>query len=274
MVKNTESTVTSTINMDNPLPIQEMIYNIRSQQVMLDSDLAKLYGYEVKQFNRQIKNNIERFPNDFMFQLTKLETKTLRSQIVTANINNMSRSLPYVFTEQGVNQLSSVLKGPIAVKQSVHIMRVFVKMRHYLIENNQLLNPNDIIKMENRLYNNEQSIASIKNTMATKDDIQKIMDNFIMTDKIKEFAFLKGEQFEADALFISLYSSAKYSIFIIDNYISIKTLSHLKHKKENVSVTIFTTNAGGKDKIRQVELDDFNAQYPYLHLKYNSLSYD
>lgn len=137
------------------------------------------------------------------------------------------------------------------------------------------------MKIESRLNNTEQEIRQIKNNMATKDDVstsdkklENLIDNFIVTEKIKEFAFLKGDKFEADELFIKLYSEANYTIYIVDNYISIKTLSHLKQKKENVNVIIFTTNAGGKDKVRKAEFNDFNAQYPSLLLKNNSLSHD
>ena len=257
------------------LGIKGMIYTIRDQQVMLDSDLAELYSYELSQFNRQVKRNIERFPEDFMFQLTDIEYKEiLKCQNGISNSRGGRRFLPYVFTEQGIYMLPTVLKGKIAEKQSILIIRTFQKMRHYLMENKQLLNSYDILKMANRLYDSEQSISKIESTMATKDDIQNIMDNFIITDKVKEFAFLKGEQFEADEVFIKIYSEAKYTIYIIDNYISIKTLSHLKHKKDGVDVVIFTTNAGGRDKLRKVELDDFNTQYPALLLKNNPMSHD
>lgn len=267
--------------------IQGMIYQIRNQQIMLDFDLAKLYGYELKKMNQQVKRNIDRFPEDFMFQLTKEEVELVKSHFVTSPSNLFqgqeggTRKLPYVFTEQGVNQLSAVLKSPIAVKQSVLIIRTFVKMRHYIIQNRQLLDGYDILKIESRLNNTEQEIRQIKSNMATKDDVstsdkklENLIENFIVTEQIKEFAFLKGDKFEADELFIKLYSEANYTIYIVDNYISIKTLSHLKHKKENVNVIIFTTNAGGKDKLRKAEFNDFNAQYPSLLLKNNSLSHD
>lgn len=258
--------------------ISHMIYEIRGQQVMLDFDLAALYGYEVKKLNQQVKRNIERFPQDFMFQLTENEVNLVRSQIVTSPKDNIfkgqdggRRYLPLAFTEQGVNQLSSVLRGPIAVKQSIHIMRVFVKIRHYIAQNKPLLNYKDLLMLS---LENKSDIEKMKSTMATKDDIKFIMERFIVNDKIKEFVFLNGQQFEADELFINLYKQARFSIYIIDNYISIKTLSHLKHKKAGISVVIFTDNLGGKDKLRKVEFVDFNLQYPSLILKPNGLSHD
>lgn len=115
--------------------IKDLIYLVRGQYVMLDSDLADIYGYEVKYLNRQVKRNIERFPEDFMFQLSKEELNDLRCQNVTANINSKSRTLPYVFSEQGIYMLATVLKSELAVQQSIVIMRTFKNMRHYITEN-------------------------------------------------------------------------------------------------------------------------------------------
>lgn len=108
--------------------IQNKVYVIRGQQVMLDYDLAVIYGYEVKNLNRQVKRNIDRFPDDFMFQLTKEEYENLRCQNVTAIKNLMSRSMPYAFTEQGIYMLATVLRGELAEQQSIFIMRAFREM--------------------------------------------------------------------------------------------------------------------------------------------------
>ena len=118
---------------------ESLVYTIRGQQVMLDSDLAQLYGYEVKYLNRQVKRNIERFPEDFMFQITDEEVRLVWSQNPTANINKMSRTNPFVFSEQGVYMLATVLKSEIAVKQSIAIMRAFREMRHYIHQNQQFV---------------------------------------------------------------------------------------------------------------------------------------
>ena len=119
--------------------ILNCVYIIRGQQIMLDHDLAQIYGYEVKNLNRQVKRNIARFPQDFMFQLTKEEYDNLRCQNVTANNNSMSRSLPYAFTEQGVYMLATVLKGELAEQQSIFIMRAFKEMRHFIVQNQQFV---------------------------------------------------------------------------------------------------------------------------------------
>ena len=123
------------MNESKALVIQNLIYEIRGQKVMLDRDLAELYGVELKAMNQAVKRNIERFPYDFMFQLAQEELDILRSQIVTANISTKIRFLPYVFTEQGIAMLSSVLSSPRAIEVNISIMRAFVKMRHFVTIN-------------------------------------------------------------------------------------------------------------------------------------------
>lgn len=119
------------------MQIQNMIYEIRGYKVMLDSDLATLYEVETRTLNQAVKRNIDRFPNDFMFQLTKDEFKNLKSQIVTSSWGG-ARKLPYAFTEQGVAMLSGVLKSKKAIEANIQIMRTFVKMRQWAIENKEL----------------------------------------------------------------------------------------------------------------------------------------
>ena len=117
------------------IELSKLIYTIRGKQIMLDCDLAILYGYTVKRLNEQVKNNKNRFPEDFMFQMTREEVNDLRSKFPTANINPKSRYLPHVFTEQGIYMLATVLSGEIAEKQSIFIMRAFREMRHFISSN-------------------------------------------------------------------------------------------------------------------------------------------
>ena len=114
--------------------IQNLVYTIRGQQVMLDSDLAELYGYEVKRLNEQVGRNINRFPRDFMFQLTQDEAENLKSQNATSSWGG-KRKLPYVFTEQGIYMLATVLRGELAEKQSIYIMRAFREMQRFIVNN-------------------------------------------------------------------------------------------------------------------------------------------
>ena len=127
---------TELMTMDN---VCNRVYVIRGQQVMLDYDLAEIYGYEVKRLNEQVKNNISRFPEDFMFRLSKLELEYLQSNFSTANINSKRRTLPYAFTEQGIYMLATVLRGELAEQQSIFIMRTFREMRHYIKQNHQFV---------------------------------------------------------------------------------------------------------------------------------------
>ena len=158
MAENTEL-----MTVDN---ICNRVYAIRGQQVMLDYDLAEIYGYEVKRLNEQVKRNITRFPEDFMFQLTKSELDNLRSNFSTANINTKSRALPRAFTEQGIYMLATVLKGELAEQQSIFIMRAFREMRHCIKQNQQF-----ITESEMKLVTAKVSELSVQ--MASINDRQK-----------------------------------------------------------------------------------------------------
>lgn len=258
------------------IEVKDLMYEIRGQQVMLNSDLAILYGYEVKQFNRQVKRNIERFPEDFMFQMTEDEyLEILRCQKGTANEMHRRRYLPYVFTEQGIYMLSSVLRGEIAIRQNINIIRAFKQMRHYLISNQSYLTDSDALKIYQKLYKHDDDILELKNQMATKEDFEKVMNCFVDENKIKEIVILNGQKFEADEAYCQIYKQAQYSIYLIDNYINIDTLSHLKCKRNGIEVIIFSDNLGrGKGKLRKKETRDFQNEYPLLKLKHNGLSHD
>lgn len=257
------------------IEVKDLMYEIRGQQVMLDSDLAMLYGYTVKRLNEQVKRNIERFPDDFMFQLSDAEQIDLWSQFATAKKNNMSRSNQYAFTEQGVYMLSTVLKGQLAVSQSIIIMRAFKQMRHYLINNQSCLTDSEALTIYKKLYKHDDDILELKNQMATKEDFEKVMNCFVDENKIKEIVILNGQKFEADEAYCHIYREANHSIYLVDNYINIDTLSHLKCKRNGIEVFIFSDNLGrGKGKLRKKETRDFQNEYPLLKLKHNGLSHD
>lgn len=257
--------------------IENMIYNIKGKQVMLDSDLAMLYGYEVKRLNEQVRRNKERFDDEMLFRLTDEDVAELRSQFATANVNPMSRSNPYVFTEQGIYMLGTVLKGPIAAQQSKILVKTFQKMRHYLTEHQGSLITNETIRY---LIKNINHIEEVMDTKASKESfeilnkkIEDLSNNFIKKNVMKEYVFLDGEQFEADEAYIEIYKQAKKNIFVIDDYVSSKTLSHLKNKHIGVNVIIFTDNKGyGAGKLREPEFHDFNHEYPSLRLIKNNNS--
>ena len=127
--------------------MKERIYEIRGQRVILDSDLSEIYGYTTKAFNQQVKNNIEKFDEDFMFELTDDEVEDLRSNFLTANLNSKSRYNPHVFTEQGLYMLMTVLKGPLAVKQSKALIRTFKRMKDYILENRDLIGQRELLQL-------------------------------------------------------------------------------------------------------------------------------
>ena len=246
--------------------IESLVYTIRGQQVMLDSDLAMLYGYEVKSLNQQVKRNIERFPTDFAFRLTKVEADNLRSQNVTANINTMSRSLPYAFTEQGIYMLATVLKSELAVRQSIVIMRAFRNMWHYLMKYQQFVGKDEFqaltASVDERFDNVEQRL-------------DELAGNFISDAERKEIVIYKGQKFEADVFYIKIYRQAKKTIYVVDNYVNYKTLELLSHKRDKVAVTLFTGNQGrGNGKLTNTEINDFNLQYPTLAIAPNSETHD
>ena len=248
----------------NSKTIESMIYEIRGVKVMLDFELAKIYGYETKRFNEQVRRNLNRFDNDFMFQLTMDEFDCiLRSQNATANLN-MNRYLPYAFTEQGIYMLMTVLKGELAVKQSKAIIRLFKQMKDYIVENNNLDSTNELLKLTNKVceIDNKQTktdktIGRLSNdNKIIKKKLEIVMDNFIDPNKYKHYLILDGERIEAIIAYQEIYSLAKKSIYIIDDYIDVKTLQLLKVCNSNIEIIIFSDNKT-KNNITSNYIKDF-----------------
>ena len=219
--------------------IKSKIYQIRGVQVMLDFELAELYGYETFRFNEQVKNNIEKFPSDFMFRLSEDEVnKNLISKKSMSSWGGR-RTLPYAFTEQGIYMLMTVLKGELATRQSIIIIRTFKAMKDYIVENGSLLlNTNPYIEAKFSSYD--------KRFENIEDKLEEVMDNFIDPSTHKHFVFFKGERIESDIAYQDIYSKAKHNIYIIDDYISLKTLQLLKGIDKKIKVIIFSDN---KDKM-------------------------
>lgn len=267
--------------------IESMVYIIRGQQVMLDQDLAVLYGYEVKRLNEQVKRNIERFPDDFMFQLSKEEAEMVKSQFATSPKSDFfsgqeggRRKLPFVFTEQGVNMLSAVLKSGIAIEQSIAIMRAFREMRHYIRQNQQFVSREELQILTDTVETKTKAIVFRQNETDIKlseiqESINKINENFISDTELKNFVIFKGQKLEADIAYIEIYKKAKHSIYVIDNYVNIKTLHLLSHKCSGVEVTLFTENKRGRNGILTAsEIEDFNKEYPTIQIKPNRDCHD
>ncbi|HFH9740186.1 TPA: ORF6N domain-containing protein [Streptococcus pyogenes] len=247
--------------------IQEKIYLIRGQKVMLDADLAEIYGYETKNFNRQVKNNIEKFEGeDFMFQLTENEFENLRCKNFTSSWGG-SRYLPNAFTEQGIYMLMTVLRGELAIRQSRALIRTFKQMKDFIIENQDFISSKELVQIAVQTNQNTKDIAEIKSQMATKEDLKKVMDNFIDPDTYKHFLLMNGDKIEADVAYTKIYKSAKKSIYVIDNYIGLKTLELLRAAKDNIEIIVFSDNVKNKDMLTKNILNDFRKDYPNINLK-------
>ena len=226
--------------------IEKMIYVIRDKQVMLDSDLVVLYQVETGALNRAVKRNISRYPEDFRFQLTKEEYQNLRCQTGISSSaqgeNNYGgrRTLPYVFTEQGISMLASVLHSEVAIKVSIGIMRTFVEMRRF-IANNALL------------------LERISNVELKQLEYQKQTD-----EKLDQI-------FDAFSLIVSLIQKAEKEIVLIDGYVDIGTLNLLAKKNENVAIVMYTLK---RTKLSQEDVNNFNSQYPLLEVRYTKVFHD
>lgn len=270
--------------------IRNCVYLVRGQQVMLDSDLAIIYGYELKAMNQQVKRNIERFPEDFMFQLEKEEIpdEYIKSQFVTLYAKENRRGMhikkmPYAFTEQGIYMLATVLKGDLATQQSIFIMRAFKEMRHYIRQNQQFVTRSEMNLVTARVSElSVQTAGTIehqKKLDKSIEEIQKSIDtlneNFISEKDFKNFIVYRGQKFEADAAYIDIYQQATKSIYVVDDYMNTKTLQLLSQKQPGVEVILFTENGHGKRGfLTTAVFNDFINQYPPLKIKPNTDCHD
>ena len=200
--------------MTKEISIEEMIYEVRGVQVMLDSDIDKLYQVEAKRINEAVKNNPDKFPERFSFVLLDDELKSLRSKFSTANISNMSRYNPRVFTEQGVYMLATILKSKVATEVSIAIMDTFVKMRHYINFTKDSL-PYDFLILEGRVDDNTKRI-------------NELFDMFNPKDIIKSCILFRNDIYDAYSLLLDIFNESLFEIIIIDNYADKKLLDILK----------------------------------------------
>lgn len=307
--------------------LKNKIYVIRGQKVMLDYDLAEIYGYTTKAFNQQIARNSDKFDGeDFMFRLTK-EEYFLRSHFVTSNygggINLRSqnvtascesgtnlesqnvissyrgeaslrsqnvisswggaRSMPYAFTEQGIYMLMTVLHGKLATEQSKILIRTFKKMKDYILENQERLeyrnnlslalkvteNSKDIEKMKNELEKLDVEMRDVNEKLSgvvMKSEISPIIFDFGKMTEQREYVFLNGEPFKASEAYTSIYNMAKKAIYVVDNYISVKTLRHLRTVKSGVEIIIFSDNLG--KYLHKIDYEDFAREFPKTKIEF------
>lgn len=234
--------------------IKNLIYTIRGKQVMLDSDVAMLYHYETKYINLAVKRNIERFPDNFCFQLTKEDFDNLRLQTSTSSSGKDNyggrRYSPYVFTEQGIAMLSGLLKNEIAIKVSINIMNAFVEMRKFVTNNGQVFQ--DISNIKSKLLEHDKKFDEVFN------ELQRNSKN-----EFKQKIFFNGQIYDAYSLIVDIIKKANKKILIIDNYIDETILKMLSKKALNVEVVIFTSD---NCNLTKLDISKFNKQYPTLKI--------
>ena len=261
MNKNLSKSNSALQSTQEPLEtIENLILNIRGKQVMLDRDLARLYGVETKRLNEAVKRNLERFPDDFMFQLTKEEFDNWKSQIVTSNwmsqnatsnsILKGARKCPYAFTENGIAMLSGLLNSSIAIHVNIQIMRAFVAMRHTILDKNQLFS-----RIENIEHH---QLLMIERQDKTESQIETIFQALSKYEIPKQYIFFNGQLFDAHILMSQLVESAEKRIVLIDNYIDESVLILLLKRKKHVPATIYTMQMSSAFKL---DLQKHNAQY-------------
>ena len=236
--------------------IESLIRFIREKQVILDTDLAMLYGVETKRLKEQVKRNLDRFPDDFMFELTREELNSLRSQIATSNGRGGTRYLPYAFTEGGIAMLSSVLKSGIAVEVNIRIMRAFVAMRQFLATNAQVF----------------QRLANIEyHQIETDKRIDEVFKRLDANVQPQQGIFYDGQVFDAYQFVSDLVRKAKNSIVLIDNYVDDTVLTLLDKRADNVTATIYTQHISQQF---QLDINRHNTQYPAINVEHFNRAHD
>ena len=278
--------------------LRSKIYEVRGQKVMLDFELAEIYGYTTKRFNEQVKKNIERFDEDFRFQLSKEETQNLRSKKSTSSWGG-SRYRPYAFTEQGVYMLMTVLKGELAVNQSKALIRTFKKMKDYIMDNQNLIGQREYLLLSMQMSENlfttmelrsdltdvQQRMANVLDQLGdfvSHSELHEMMPGFEDKEDKRGYLLLNGKTFWGDLVYDEIYSRARKTIYIVDNYIGIRTLEKLINIPKGVKVSIFSDNLS---KLANNTYLDFCKEYPNIainlyqsggifHDRYIILDYD
>ncbi len=242
--------------------IEPLIKVIRGQQVMLDKDLATLYGVETRVLNQTVKRNIERFPDDFRFELSREEC--LRSQIVISNGRGGNRYSTYAFTEQGVAMLSSVLRSQTAIDVNIRIMRAFVSMRHFMVNNASVFS-----RLETMEYHQLEMQQHQQETDKRIEEVFRRLDEG--NAKPKQGVFYNGQVYDAYTFVSDLIKSAKKRIVLIDNYVDETVLTLLDKRDNNVSAIIYTQQISRQ---LQLDIDRHNAQYAPIDVETFRLSHD
>ena len=268
--------------------IRNKIYEVRGVKVMLDFELAEIYGYTTKAFNQQVKNNAAKFDDDFRFQLTRDEIESLsRSKILTSiqtqGVKGGRTYLPWAFTESGIYMLMTVLKGDLATQQSKALIRAFRAMKDYIVEGQGLIGKqeylrlsmqvtdsiNESLKMRrdlDELTDDMKEVLDKLNNVVLKSEISPILLELSESQEMREFLFLNGQPMKAVDAYIKIYGMAKQTIHIVDDYISPKTLHLLQGTNGGVSVTVISDNRG--NYLKSSDCADFKAEFPNISLTF------
>ncbi|HAT7747171.1 TPA: ORF6N domain-containing protein [Legionella pneumophila] len=241
--------------------VREKIYHVRNVQVMLDSELAEIYGVDTRSFNQAVKRNLDRFPEVFRFQLTQAEFDNLRSQSVISSLHGGRRYLPYVFTEQGVAMLSAVLKSKTAIEVSIQIMQAFVEMRNFFATHSDLVMK--IQQVEQKQILHEAKTQEKFEALFSALEEKPIVPN--------QGVFYDGQIFDAYVFVSKLIRMAKKSIILLDNYVDETVLDHLSKSAPQVKVYILTKTIS---KHLKLDLEKYNAQYKKIEVFQFDLSHD
>lgn len=255
--------------------IKDKIHTIRGLQVIFDSDLAVLYDVPTKVLNQAVKRNIDRFPIDFMFQITKGESKNLMSQNATSTIFSLRsqivtiknkrgahrKYLQYVFTEQGVAMLSGILRSKKAIEVSIQIMRAFISMRKFIFQNAEIFRRLDTVERK-----------QLESQIKTDKNFERIFEAIESKELVKKQGiFFDGQIFDAYKFISDLIRSAKKSIVLIDNFVDDSVLTLFSKRRINVGVVIYTKNI---TKQLKLDLNKYNSQYPIIEIKEFKDSHD
>lgn len=270
--------------------IESLILTIRGKQVMLDRDLARLYGVETKRLNEQVRRNIERFPEDFMFQLTKEEAEFSRSQIATMNGDEQNlrsqfatsseneilksqnatsswggqRYLPYAFTENGIAMLSSVLRSPLAIETNIYIMRAFTAARHFFASNAQVFQRLEVVE--------RTQLSLVAHQEATDEKVEKLFN--LLDDSSKQPTqgiFYDGQIFDAYKFINDRIREAKKGIVLLDNYVDDSVLKMLDKREKGVTVKVYTKYFTPE---LALDLKKHNAQYAPIDIEQFDRAHD
>ena len=256
--------------------IRDKIYEVRGVKVMLDFELAEIYGYTTKVFNQQVKNNIDKFEEDFRFQLTKEELQILRSKNFTSSWGG-SRYRPWAFTESGIYMLMTVLKGELATQQSKALIRTFRSMKDYIIENQGLVGRQEYLRLSMQVSDNIRDNIQLRKDMdvltedmrgvldklsdvVTKSEIAPILLELGQPEDKREWLFLGGQPMKAVDTYIKIYAKAQKTIHIVDDYIGPKTLHLLQGAQNGVTITLISDNRGGY--LKATDYADFQKEFP------------